>query len=70
MNDYYLLIGLNRKEVKITNINQKDNGIVEVSIESKKKKVIITEPLPPVKEKKVENKVKKNKAINWIVDHK
>ena len=39
MNDYYLLIGLNRKEVKITNINQNDNGIVEVSIESKKKKV-------------------------------
>ena len=39
MNDYYLLIVLNRKEVKITNINQNDNGIVEVSIESKKKKV-------------------------------
>ena len=39
MNDYYLLIGLNRKEVKITNISQNDKGIVEVSIESKKKKV-------------------------------
>ena len=39
MNDYYLLIGLNKKEVKITNISQNDNGIVEVSIESKKKKV-------------------------------
>ena len=30
MNDYYLLIGLNKKEVKITNISQNDNGIVEV----------------------------------------
>ena len=40
MNDYYLLIGLNRKEVKITNISQYDNGIVEVSIESKKKKAL------------------------------
>lgn len=39
MNDYYLLIGLNKKEVKITNISQNDNGIVEVSIENKKKKV-------------------------------
>lgn len=39
MNDYYLLIGLNKKDVKITNISQNDNGIVEVSIESKKKKV-------------------------------
>ena len=39
MNDYYLLIGLNRKEVKITNISQNDKNIVEVSIESKKKKV-------------------------------
>ena len=39
MNDYYLLIGLNKKEVKITNISQNDSGIVEVSIEGKKKKV-------------------------------
>ena len=39
MNDYYLLIGLNRKEVKVTNISQNDNGIVEVSIENKKNKV-------------------------------
>ena len=39
MNDYYLLIGLNRKEVKVTTISQNDNGIVEVSIENKKNKV-------------------------------
>lgn len=31
MKDYYLLIGLNKKEVKIKNIEQKKNGLIEVS---------------------------------------
>ena len=39
MKDYYLLIGLNSKEVKIVNINQNSNGLIEVTIENKKKKV-------------------------------
>lgn len=38
MNDYYLLIGLNKKEIKIISIKQK-NDIVEVKIENKKNKV-------------------------------
>ena len=39
MKDYYLLIGLNKKEVKINNIEQKKNGLIEVFIENKKTKV-------------------------------
>lgn len=31
MKDYYLLIGLNKKKVKINNIEQKKNGLIEVS---------------------------------------
>lgn len=30
MKDYYLLIGLNSKEIKITNISQNNNGLIEV----------------------------------------
>ena len=36
MKDYYLLIGLNSKEVKIVNVNQNNNGLIEVTIENKK----------------------------------
>ena len=36
MKDYYLLIGLNRKEIKIVNVNQNGNGLIEVTIENKK----------------------------------
>ena len=39
MKDYYLLIGLNRKEVKITDIKEDGNGVLEVSVESRKNKV-------------------------------
>ena len=39
MKDYYLLVGLNKKEVKINNIEQKNNSLIEVSIENKKTKV-------------------------------
>ena len=39
MKDYYLLIELNSKEVKIVNINQDSNGLIEVTIENKKSKV-------------------------------
>ena len=39
MNDYYLLIGLNRKEVKIINIKENNCGIIEVEIENKYSKV-------------------------------
>lgn len=39
MNDYYLLIGLNRKEVKIINIKENNHGIIEVEIENKHNKV-------------------------------
>ena len=38
MKDYYLLIGLNSKEVKIVNINQNSNGLIEVTSENKKRK--------------------------------
>lgn len=37
MKDYYLLIGLNSKEIKIVNVNQNGNGLIEVTIENKKK---------------------------------
>ena len=39
MKDYYLLIGLNSKEVKIKEINQKNKGLIEIHIENKKQKV-------------------------------
>lgn len=39
MKDYYLLIGLNQKEVKILNIDENAKGIIEVEIENKNKKV-------------------------------
>ena len=39
MKDYYLLIGLNSKEIIITNVNQTGKGLIEVSVENKKKKV-------------------------------
>ncbi len=39
MKDYYLLIGLNSKEIKIINIKQKNNGLIEVAIENKRRKV-------------------------------
>ena len=38
MKDYYLLIGLNSKEVKIVNVNQNSNWLIEVTIENKKRK--------------------------------
>ncbi len=38
MKDYYLLIGLNSKGVKIVNVNQNSNGLIEVTIENKKRK--------------------------------
>lgn len=39
MKDYYLLIGLNSKQVKITKVNQNNNGLIEITIENRKKKV-------------------------------
>ena len=39
MKDYYLLIGLNSKEIKILDVKQRGNGLIEVDIESRKKKV-------------------------------
>lgn len=39
MKDYYLLIGLNSKEIKILDVNQGGNGLIEVDIENRKKKV-------------------------------
>ena len=39
MKDYYLLVGLNSKEVKILDVNQRGNGLIEVVIESRKNKV-------------------------------
>ena len=38
MKEYYMLLRLNQKEVKIINVEE-NNGIIEVSIENKKKKV-------------------------------
>ena len=35
MKDYYLLIGLNSKEIKILDVNQRGNGLIEVDIENK-----------------------------------
>ena len=39
MKDYYLLIGLNSKEIKILDVNQRGNGLIEVDMENRKKKV-------------------------------
>lgn len=39
MNDYYLLIGLNKKEVKILNVEMNKKGIIEVELENRKAKV-------------------------------
>ena len=39
MKDYYLLVGLNSKEVKITKVNQNEKGVLEIKIENKNKKV-------------------------------
>ena len=39
MKDYYLLIGLNSKEIKILDVKQRGNGLIEVDIENRKKKV-------------------------------
>lgn len=38
MKEYYMLLGLNQKEIKIIDVKEKD-GIIEVSISNKKKKV-------------------------------
>ena len=38
MKEYYMLLGLNHKEVKIMDVEE-NNGIIEVSIENKNKKV-------------------------------
>ena len=37
MKEYYMLLGLNQKEVKIMNVKE-NNGIIEVSIENKNNK--------------------------------
>ena len=39
MKDYYLLIELNSKEIKILDVNQRGNGLIEVNIENRKQKV-------------------------------
>ena len=38
MKEYYMLLGLNQKEVKIIDVEE-NNGIIEISIENKNKKV-------------------------------
>ena len=38
MKEYYLLLGLNQKEVKIIDVKE-NNRIIEVSIENKDRKV-------------------------------
>lgn len=38
MKEYYMLLGLNQKEVKIMDVKE-NNGIIEVSVENKNKKV-------------------------------
>ena len=35
MNDYYLLIGLNKKEVKILDVVENEKGVIEVKVENK-----------------------------------
>ena len=39
MKDYYLLIGLNQKDVKIISIEKNGKGVIAVEIENKNKKV-------------------------------
>ena len=39
MKDYYLLIELNSKKVKIPKVNQNNNGLIKITIENRKKKV-------------------------------
>lgn len=39
MNDYYLLVRLNKKQVNIIDVIQRGNGLIEVVIENRKKKV-------------------------------
>lgn len=39
MNDYYMLLGLKKKEVKIIDIKENEKGIIEVEIENKHNKV-------------------------------
>ncbi len=39
MKDYYLLVGLNSKEIRILDVTQRRNGLIEVSLENRKKKV-------------------------------
>ncbi len=36
MKDYYLLVGLNSKDIKILDVIQKGNGLIEVIIEKEK----------------------------------
>ena len=38
MKDYYLLVGLNSKEIRILDVNQNGNVLIEVIIENRKKK--------------------------------
>ena len=42
MKDYYLLVRLNGKEVKIIDVNQRESGLIEVVIENRKKKIETT----------------------------
>ena len=37
MNDYYILLGLKKQEVKIIDIKENEKGIIEVEIENKHK---------------------------------
>ena len=39
MKDSYLLIGLNSKDIKIININQNERELIEIGVESRRKKV-------------------------------
>ena len=39
MKDYYLLVVLNSKDIKILDVIQKGNGLIEVIIENRKKKI-------------------------------
>ena len=39
MNEDYLLIGLNKKEVKILNVVENESGVIEVKVENRKTKV-------------------------------
>ena len=39
MKDYYLLVGLNSKEIKILDVVQRENGLIEVFIENRRKRV-------------------------------